>query len=95
MEKIKNALKSVNKFGLLALVLVAFSTLAFKAKTKDTNVLYGKDAMSGVWVPLTPSSNYLCDGTSDICTRLYEEGKNPIDHPNDYIEETPGVFTPF
>ncbi|KQB99886.1 hypothetical protein [Pedobacter sp. Hv1] len=94
MEKFKNALKSVNKFGLLALVLVAFSTLAFKAPTKDTDVLYKRDNISGVWSPVTTSS-YYCDGDLNICTQLYPAGKNPTDNPDDYIEETPGVYTPF
>lgn len=31
MEKFKNALKSVNVFGLLAITLVAFATMAFKS----------------------------------------------------------------
>ncbi len=93
MEKFKNALKSVNKFGLLALTLVAFSTLAFKAPSKDTNVLYGKNNSTGVWFQVT-TSNYQCTEDPAICTRLYEAGKNPTDNPNDYIEETPGIYTP-
>lgn len=46
METLKNALKSVNKFGLLAIVLVAFATLAFKVDGVKTKA----NRFSQTWV---------------------------------------------
>lgn len=87
MEKIKNALKSVNKFGLLALVLVAFATLSFTTVKKDMAVQWGLDGST--WVKVT--GEYECIN-SGICTRLYPEGQDPNINPSGYTDQEPGTF---
>jgi hypothetical protein len=93
MEKFKNALKSVNKFGILALALVAFATMAFKAPATQ-NVKWGYDQEQSQWVP-APDDNYSCDGVTDFCTRLYPLNQDPNIDDTNYSGEISGTFTPF
>ncbi len=89
MEKIKNALKSVNKFGLLALALVAFATLAF-TPAKKTLTLYGFDRSANQWVNLTGVSegtsenDYQCDTDPENknCTAEFDHTPSPIEQPS-------------
>ena len=101
MEKIKNMLKSVNKFGLLALMLVAFMAVAFKAPQKKTNTLlteYGRD-FEGNWTPVgtaspgTGTNQYTCEDSDEICRALFETPPTPNQAPEpENVIEADGEF---
>lgn len=87
MSKIVNALKSVNKFGLLAIMLVAFATMAFKAESKRfATKTWGND--NGTWVDLTGKTeqtmpggpgDYRCEEAETVCTAEFDD---TISNPN-------------
>lgn len=87
MEKFKNALKSVNKFGLGAIMLVAFATMAFTpAKNLATKKYsYNPSAPAGSkWTDVTllqqsipgQPRDYTCSGTQNTCTAEFDVDPN-------------------
>lgn len=81
VKNILNALKSANRFGILAIMLVAFSSMAFKAPVKASNTLlteYGRLA-NGDWVevgstqPGEGTGEYTCEISESPCRALFEE----------------------
>ncbi len=80
MEKFKNAFKSVNKFGLLALALVAFAMMSFTSnEKKSTGQKYAYDQQNHQWVLIeglqmdndeeSPApGTYRCDTSDEICS---------------------------
>lgn len=79
-KNIVNALKSANKFGLVAIMLVAFSAMAFKAPNKVSNTLlteYGRES-DGDWVPVGSTQpgggtgQYTCELSESPCRALFE-----------------------
>lgn len=97
MEKFKNALKSVNKLGLLALVLVAFSTLAFKASNEKLAMKKWAN-VSGTWVDVNllqqsngeETNDYRCTGAQNTCTAEFPDtitdpNSDPLAVPSNII----------
>ncbi|WP_316805327.1 hypothetical protein [Pedobacter nototheniae] len=105
MERFKNALKSVNKIGLMALVLVAFATMAF---TPSKNLAmkkwsYDPTAPAGHrWADITGQQqsdeentrDYLCNGAEQICTAEFDESIDPDVTPSTPLNVVEGQFVP-
>lgn len=88
MKKLENALKSVNKLGLLAIAVVAFATVAF-TPAKRAMTLYGFDRSVGQWVDLsgvsegTSEGNYQCDVDPENknCTAEFDHAPSASEQP--------------
>ncbi len=79
-KNIVKALRSVNKLGLVAIMLVAFSAMAFKAPNRVSNTFlteYGRKA-NGDWVPVASTQpgegpgQYTCVLSDSPCRALFE-----------------------
>lgn len=79
LKNIIKALNSANKFGLVAIIFVAFSAIAFKAPTKVPNNMlteYGREA-DGDWVPVGSAQpgeepgQYTCEESDLPCRALF------------------------
>lgn len=108
MEKFKNALKSVNIFGLLAITLIAFATMAFTPTKKNTVAQkYGYDQTIPLnqnrWVLIQGKTmdnsgspapgSYRCDASSDICSGLFTTPPTSSSATPDVGTELPGEFS--
>ncbi len=102
LKNILKALTSANKFGLLAIMLIAFSAMAFKAPNKAANTLlteYGREA-DGDWVPVgstqpgSGSGQYTCELSDTPCRALFEsQPANSASPSPENIIEDDGVYT--
>jgi hypothetical protein len=99
MEKFKNALKSVNKLGLVAIAVVAVATMAFTpAKNLATKKYsYDPSAPAGSkWTDVTSlqqtsggvTRDYRCSGTENTCTAEFDVNPNinPSAIPSNEVE---------
>ncbi|WP_316747113.1 hypothetical protein [Pedobacter gandavensis] len=84
MEKFKNALKSVNIFGLLAITLIAFATMAFTPSKNLATKKYGYNPSTSQWVDITGlqqsdelnTRDYKCSQSQTTCSAEFEVNPN-------------------
>jgi len=95
MKQITATLKSVNKFGLGAIIVTAGLLMGFKAsEIKFATVKWRFNSTTSQWVML-PNDNYYCDGGAGTCTNSYDEGVNPNAVTNPIVRATEdGSYTP-
>lgn len=96
INKVKETLKSVNKLGLAAIMLIAFATMAFTPE-KKTTTLYGFDRSTEQWTDLTGITeglavgNYQCDTdpNNENCTAEFDHSPSPEEQP---LDGRKGIF---
>ncbi|SHG06965.1 hypothetical protein [Pedobacter caeni] len=103
MNKLFNALKSVNKFGLIAIMLVALATMAFTPSKKTIAQKYGYNQVTERWVLIegktmdnsnTPApSTYRCDLSTETCSGLFSTPPTDGSSIPDAGTKVPGDFS--
>ncbi|AMP99816.1 hypothetical protein AY601_2942 [Pedobacter cryoconitis] len=100
MEKFKNALKSVNKFGILAIALVAFATMAFTPAKNLAVKKWGYNPSTSQWVEITGleqsdrenTRDYKCTSSLNNCSAEFDASQNPNIDASSPQNIVPGTF---
>ncbi len=108
METFKNALKSVNKLGLVAIMLVALATMAFAPSKKNTvGKLYGYDQTIPInqnrWLLIEGKTmdnsgspapgTYRCDASVETCSARFTTPPTSSSAIPDSGTKVPGDFS--